>query len=587
LLLGRIYQPPTTVGRRIPTRGLAACWLLASALGLGLLAPIPETLIGSDTTRALIAEHLVFALGTLVLLWIIGRTFRRASSTLSAICHQVGGRDDKCTRWPQTSPLDPAMIGRSDRDPCLCHPRSGAIAQRGVGMGLGSMRVLLICLAAVLASCSDGTAGSRSPSPVSTSGAEGVGLAPHIYWTEAPTDASSEPGTIAAAVGADVRQGFVTGTTGGGGVAVDSRHIYWANQGTGTIGRADLDGSHVDQGFVTGASDPVGVADGHGYIYWTNLEFSRKHNDFEYTIGRAKLDGSDVNQRFVVATHGGAHFLAGLAVDGRFIYWADPTFDQIGRAAIDGTRVDEQFVSGANSPTGVAVSAAFLYWSNGGNDSIGRALLDGTDVSQRCVVPTAVPVGNETEGVATDGQYVYWSNYPGNAIGRANLDGTSAVSGLIAAAGVPEGVAVYPQRSMAASTGASCAQSPEPVVLGIKPSSLKPGSLGPYATGWGQVAPALLSNGGASPNGTISNISWSSWGGPVAEGKGLNPIYMPNGGYYDKPAVIQLRVADIRRCTPGGPLSYTTLMIREQIVPGGAFGLWRTDAADLCKSEGI
>ena len=41
---------------------------------------------------------------------------------------------------------------------------------------------------------------------------------------------------------------------------VDAGHVYWANEGTNTIGRANLDGTGVDQSFITGASAPFGVA---------------------------------------------------------------------------------------------------------------------------------------------------------------------------------------------------------------------------------------------------------------------------------------------------------------------------------------
>jgi Cep192 domain 4 len=49
-------------------------------------------------------------------------------------------------------------------------------------------------------------------------------------------------------------------TLSGTGVAVAVRHIYWANSGANTIGRADLDGSNPNQSFITGASFPIGVA---------------------------------------------------------------------------------------------------------------------------------------------------------------------------------------------------------------------------------------------------------------------------------------------------------------------------------------
>ncbi len=206
----------------------------------------------------------------------------------------------------------------------------------------------------------------------------------------------------------------------------------------------------------------------------------------------------------------------------------------------------------------------------------------GRQIDQHCVLPDHVPIGNEPEGIATDGQYVYWTNYPADAIGRADLDGTDVVSKFIAANGVPEGVAVAGLQQNLPASGRSCTASSAPILLGFWFPKL-----GVYAVGWGQAAPPTLSNGGASANGTISDITWSSWGGAVAQGQGLNPIYKPGGGYYPKPAVIRLRVSSIRRCTPRSPLSYTTLMTREQTVPGGRLGPWPTVGANLCKGEGI
>lgn len=46
------------------------------------------------------------------------------------------------------------------------------------------------------------------------------------------------------------------------GVSVDADHIYWANHGNHSIGRAALDGSNPNQGFITGAASPYFIAVG-------------------------------------------------------------------------------------------------------------------------------------------------------------------------------------------------------------------------------------------------------------------------------------------------------------------------------------
>lgn len=43
-------------------------------------------------------------------------------------------------------------------------------------------------------------------------------------------------------------------------LAVDASHVYWTNGDTGTIGRANLDGTGVDRRLIAGAPVPGGVA---------------------------------------------------------------------------------------------------------------------------------------------------------------------------------------------------------------------------------------------------------------------------------------------------------------------------------------
>jgi len=87
----------------------------------------------------------------------------------------------------------------------------------------------------------------------------------------------------------------------------------------------------------------------------------------------------------------------------------------------------------------VAVDGGHIYWANLFSDTIGRANLDGTGVNQSFITGASTPVG-----VAVDGQHVYWGNQGPRTIGRANLDGSGVNQSLIATANLPYGVAVTP-----------------------------------------------------------------------------------------------------------------------------------------------
>jgi hypothetical protein len=72
----------------------------------------------------------------------------------------------------------------------------------------------------------------------------------------------------------------------------------------------------------------------------------------------SNLDGSGVNQDFIT----GALDPCGVAVDAGHIYWAnaggtpkDRAYNALGRANLDGSGVDQRFVAGANGPCGIAV----------------------------------------------------------------------------------------------------------------------------------------------------------------------------------------------------------------------------------------
>jgi hypothetical protein len=138
---------------------------------------------------------------------------------------------------------------------------------------------------------------------------------------------------------------------------------------------------------------------------------------------------------------------------------------------------------------------------------------------------------------------------------------------LIVAALVTVAIAAF------ASSGASAAASP---ALGAKAFT------GRYGEGFGSAEPSKIFNGG-DPSGSVTEIKWSGWGNPSAIGYGLNPIFKPGGGYFRKPARIELRATDLGKC--GATAAYTRLEIRVPKHPGGKLGKWLlwSGAKSICK----
>jgi Ca2+-binding RTX toxin-like protein len=216
----------------------------------------------------------------------------------------------------------------------------------------------------------------------------------HIYWT-------SNDGTIGRANldGTNVNQNFITGAEFPGAVAVNDRFIYWTNS-FGSIGRARLNGSAINQNFIASLGLAYGLAIDDKHIYWTYPGSSA----VSPAIGRANLNGRAVNPSFITGTFDDIAWY-GVTVDSNYLYWTN-TFDRstpselgttINRASLGGTGVERGFITGARAPAGVAVDATHIYWTNAPDaahpttPAIGRANLDGTQVDQDFVELLAPP----------------------------------------------------------------------------------------------------------------------------------------------------------------------------------------------------
>jgi hypothetical protein len=113
-------------------------------------------------------------------------------------------------------------------------------------------------------------------------------------------------------------------------------------------------------------------------------------------------------------------------------------------------------------------------------------------------------------------------------------------------------------------------------VLGAK------GFAAPDGNGFGTAEPSEIFNGG-DPSGLVTQIKWTGWGNPTAIGHGLNPIFKPHGGYYRKPARIELRATALGKC--GSRRAYMKLEARVPKHPGGKLGKWFSwsGAKTICK----
>jgi hypothetical protein len=130
------------------------------------------------------------------------------------------------------------------------------------------------------------------------------------------------------------------------------------------------------------------------FVYWTN--------ETGFSIGRANVDGSGVNQDFIT----GLGHVKDVIVDDACIYWTVASRDAIGRAGLDGTDVDPDFITGCSGPDGLAIYDGHIYWADS-TGTIGQAALDGSGVDKTWIDCSATP-----HDLTQNGGYFYWSWYP-------------------------------------------------------------------------------------------------------------------------------------------------------------------------------
>ena len=189
---------------------------------------------------------------------------------------------------------------------------------------------------------------------------------------------------------------------------IEGGKIYWVSL-TGPIGRANLDGSGAET-LIDRNGEGIGLDVAAGKLYWAG----------EGGIHRANLDGSEIEDLVT-----GLSKPDSMALDlvNRQIYWTDSSDGTIQRASLDGSNV-ETLVTGLSHPQGLNldISGGKMYWSNWPPiDKIQRANLDGSNIED------IAPGRGGLEGIVLDfnNRKMYWTDFGSRKIQRADFDGSN------------------------------------------------------------------------------------------------------------------------------------------------------------------
>lgn len=257
-----------------------------------------------------------------------------------------------------------------------------------------------------------------------------------LYWSSVGTssiDTAELDGTGAAVLVPSAGSNLNQVTVGSNG------YIYWADYDQNAIGRAKLDGSDAEPLWLTGAAGAAGVAVSATHIYWSE--------DGNNRVSRAQIDGSNIESDLVVGLNG-PH---GLVIVNDDLYIANTASDAIVRAPLDGGQFE--VLANVTGPQMLAANATHLYWTNFRGESVGRAAIDGSGVDEQFIIASS---GSWTYGVGVDSEHIYWTNYTGaSSVSRANLDGTNIDDSFIPGTSYAAGLAVVPAPSIGSVTPAT------------------------------------------------------------------------------------------------------------------------------------
>ena len=246
--------------------------------------------------------------------------------------------------------------------------------------------------------------------------------AAHVYWSDSDAatlwrangDGSAASVILPLAAGAEPR-----------GIAIDedAGFLYWAENGTNRIRRAELDGAGPQDIITTGLGFPadIEIDVAAGKLYWADRDLD--------IIRRANLDGSGAETIVSVPAPGNtaAPYFLELDPARNTLYWSDFDSGIIHRANLDGSTA-ETFVSGLDRVRDVEILDDMIYWTDRDTRLVQRQNLDGT-MRETLYGPSGLVLPH---GLALDPSsgFLYVADADGGQVYRGDLDGTGSLEAV-------------------------------------------------------------------------------------------------------------------------------------------------------------
>lgn len=275
---------------------------------------------------------------------------------------------------------------------------------------------MVVAAMAALSACAS-SAGHAEPngSPVIA-----ISSAPVVPSGSSPQDAA--PGPCGGSCGGACVEGRCLITLASGqrrpySVAVDATHVYWTNQGDGTVMKCALTGcdDHPTT-LATGQNNPYGVAVDATHVYWVTYGGG--------TVMKCATRGCDDRPTTLASKQS---IPRSIAVDGTHVYWTNGGSVAVGAVGAfwtndhggpDGTVMKcalagcgtspSPLASGLRGPGGCAIDDTSIYWTNWSGHSVMKCALSGCNGAPVMLSSKLrLPLGGD---VAVDTSSIYFAS---------------------------------------------------------------------------------------------------------------------------------------------------------------------------------